>query len=606
MPRDKSAHVGTYSSRWRLLGRAFAGKLVAATLGVSVLGSLAGVLCMYVTLSRQHEAEFTHRYQALGAMAAASFQQFEKIADSQAESALYALLELMRRGPLPDDAELRTLARNLGIDGFYVIREDGRFIRSSTIAIEEQTHSFFDFCEEYRGFLNSSSTLERTPILPGDIWGIPSKYIFVPSADRKLILEAGMRFVYLAQLLHSVIASDPHILEAELLAPNGRSLGAVGRQDAANQGPGLPEATELSTGKSGDADRVLTFSIPSTVTTCCECKVKGTGIDSGPYNYALHLKVSTAPLNAQLATLKGFLGALFLCTCFLTFCIARAIVPRLVAHIDAMSDVAQQIVDTGNLDLRVKVPAGQDEVSRLATAFNGIVDNLAESRTRLVQTAHARSLAQVAAEVAHDIRSPLAALEAVLKMSTDLPEDQRGLIQAATGRIKDIANNLLKQHRGQANSATALQPEPVVRMVETLLAEVRARYRDREGGIDLDVETDARDVAVAVEKHEFSRVLCNLINNAVEASPTTRPVHVSVQARGKDVSIGIRDHGSGIAADKIPSILRGGVTTKATGTGIGLSSSARRAEEWGGKLILESEVGKGTTVTLFVPMVRAA
>ncbi len=140
------------------------------------------------------------------------------------------------------------------------------------------------------------------------------------------------------------------------------------------------------------------------------------------------------------------------------------------------------------------------------------------------------SMNHLATQVAHDIRSPLAALENILNRLNNLPEPERILTRTAVNRIKDIANNLIERNR----EVTANKPESrekhkvqtneasttflLVSLVEPLLTEKRMQFRSKID-IDIDLQQDESSYGLfsRVQPSEFKRVLSNLINNSVEA-----------------------------------------------------------------------------------------
>lgn len=111
-------------------------------------------------------------------------------------------------------------------------------------------------------------------------------------------------------------------------------------------------------------------------------------------------------------------------------------------------------------------------------------------------------------------------------------------------------------------------------------------------------------------KSTTGKVNSNLLNNAIEAilSTTTREknIHVALTYdQQSQINIKIDDNGCGIPESTIPSIMRGGITSKPDGSGLGLSTSVKLVESWGGNIKIESQVNKGTCVSIILPSTPA-
>ena len=239
----------------------------------------------------------------------------------------------------------------------------------------------------------------------------------------------------------------------------------------------------------------------------------------------------------------------------------------------------------------------------------------------LVQVAKSAVIGQMAAQVAHDIRSPLAALDAALKNTDELPEGRRVIVRHAVNRIRDIANNLLEKNRlpeksgvSAANadsltSATGELPEAQLlsSIIDPLMTEKRMQFEGRAGiEIDFELTPSSYGLFAKIQPVEFRRIISNLVNNAVEAVEERGAVKVGLTRKGDDVELTIVDNGKGIRPEILSRLGKRGETYgKAAGSGLGLYHARTTAEAWGGMLEISSVIGKGTTVTLRLPMAEA-
>jgi len=246
----------------------------------------------------------------------------------------------------------------------------------------------------------------------------------------------------------------------------------------------------------------------------------------------------------------------------------------------------------------------------------GIAERLHHEDTRIAYS-NALAISSIASQVAHDIRSPLAALSMAERDLAALPEDTRLIIRSAIGRIQDIASQLmLKANAGQTSSGAATpgrdeaqapsEPTLLSAVIETILAEKRMQYRARLGiKIESAPSPEAQALFAAVQPREFKRVISNLINNAVEATPDAGHVTLRLEPSRdqKSVTLRIRDTGKGIPGDIVEKLgARGFSHEKEGGSGLGLHHARTSLESWGGSFALQSEPGTGTEVALTLPL----
>jgi signal transduction histidine kinase len=223
-----------------------------------------------------------------------------------------------------------------------------------------------------------------------------------------------------------------------------------------------------------------------------------------------------------------------------------------------------------------------------------------------LEIALAEKISAQARQVAHDIRSPVAALEVASEDAANLPEETRRLIRSAIGRIHGIADSLLDRQRALApESEPAVSPLLLANLIEPVIGEKRLQFRAQARvKIELSLGETSRGLTAAVESVEFQRLLSNLVNNAVEAfDEHGGTVTVSLSANEGRALIKVRDDGKGISPDILSKLGRRGETHgKASGTGLGLFHARTKVESWGGTLELSSELGKGTTAALALPL----
>jgi signal transduction histidine kinase len=215
------------------------------------------------------------------------------------------------------------------------------------------------------------------------------------------------------------------------------------------------------------------------------------------------------------------------------------------------------------------------------------------------------ALGDLAQQVAHDIRSPLSALLVATDSISHLPEANRILIRGAITRIQDIANDLLSKRTRISSDTRSVQLLPS--LLETAVSEKRIEQTRGRLGFEIEYQPgpSCYGLFVNVQPSVLKRVLCNLLDNSIEALVSTGRIVVSMLGSGNEIEITIEDSGKGIPEEVLPQLgQRGKTFNKVNGSGLGLYHARTTIEAWGGSLRLESKIGEGTRVRLFLPKVE--
>lgn len=215
--------------------------------------------------------------------------------------------------------------------------------------------------------------------------------------------------------------------------------------------------------------------------------------------------------------------------------------------------------------------------------------------------AASEAMVLLSAQVAHDIRSPLAALSVAAK-GLNIPEEQRTLVDGALGRMQGIANDLLARYRAPD---TKIKPKieacALAGMIDQVLTEKRLQHREK-AGLKIEFNAGPDSLKATVDAKEFQRIISNLVNNSIEAFSGPGIVAVSLVSADSQILLEIKDNGKGIPPELLARLGQKGETHgKAGGTGLGLYHARTTVENWGGTLKIASDPGKGTTVAISLP-----
>ena len=268
--------------------------------------------------------------------------------------------------------------------------------------------------------------------------------------------------------------------------------------------------------------------------------------------------------------------------------------------------VAESAVDIASGQYRARVPSPGlgSEFDLLATTINELAERLGD-----VETTRRRILA----DLAHEMRTPLASIEAHLEAVEDgvreLDEATLAVLHSDTSRLQRLAEDISAVSQAEEGR---LESRPVPTMAGTLLESAAAAARDAfdAKGVALLVDADTVAGPVLVDPQRMAQVLGNLLDNALRHTPPGGTVKLTVgQPDRRWVELNVGDTGEGIDPAHLPHVFERFYRADAArarsrgGSGIGLTISRALVEAHGGRLSASSEgLGKGATFTVRLPV----
>jgi two-component system NtrC family sensor kinase len=262
-----------------------------------------------------------------------------------------------------------------------------------------------------------------------------------------------------------------------------------------------------------------------------------------------------------------------------------------------------------------------DEIGRLAASFNIMMEKLAEAQRQLLQSDKLASLGQMAAGVAHEINNPLTGVltysSFLLKNIEGTPELREDLevIVRETKRCREIVKGLLDFSR---QSASVTRPTAVNEIVRNACRIVEHQLAIQK--IRVDTQLSKESPVVNADIRQMEQVLVNLLVNAADAigeseGTITIDTGLATTADGVNgrespegmVRIRVTDTGCGIPAEGLNKLFEPFYSTKGSkGTGLGLAIVWGIIEKHRGHIKAESKVGRGTTLTILLPVAKSA
>lgn len=216
-----------------------------------------------------------------------------------------------------------------------------------------------------------------------------------------------------------------------------------------------------------------------------------------------------------------------------------------------------------------------------------------------------KNLFNLATQVAHDIRSPLAAINTALSHVISIPEQKRIIIRNAANRINDIANHILIKSKNNFSdssnnkSGASDSPELIFAILDNIVAEKNYEYDKTNVSIQLKYSECSLNCFSTVNIASLKRVLSNLINNSIEAISSGGNIVISLTCNTDYVIIILEDNGCGIPSHVLPTIAEQGFSfNKKNGAGIGLTYAKQYLNQISGTLHIESKEKIGTKITI--------
>jgi signal transduction histidine kinase len=273
---------------------------------------------------------------------------------------------------------------------------------------------------------------------------------------------------------------------------------------------------------------------------------------------------------------------------------------------------ATRRIAQGDLDARIVVKSA-DELQRLVEAFNRMAGDLKAQRLQLERTHRLEAWAEMARQVAHEIKNPLTPIQLSAEHLRRVHADRgRPLTPVVEGCVDTILTQvqLLRQIAAEFSSfASSPSARPSVSSIGALVAEIIEPYRTGlSGRIDIEVHVEPELPAIFVDRVLVGRALTNIIENALYAMPGRGSLRIAATSAPEDdeVVVTISDTGVGMDDDARARLFEPYFSTKASGTGLGLTIAKRNLELNGGRIEIESVKGRGTTVVVRLPAYHEA
>ncbi|EOP52300.1 PAS domain S-box protein [Bacillus cereus VDM053] len=211
------------------------------------------------------------------------------------------------------------------------------------------------------------------------------------------------------------------------------------------------------------------------------------------------------------------------------------------------------------------------------------------------------AVGQLAAGVAHKVRNPLTVIKGFMQLlQQEVGKDKEclSLILSEISSIEKVIQEFLSIAKP---NAAVFEPKNLCTILDNVVDLISTQAIMKNIRITLNV--DAENLLVECCEIQLKHVFYSILQNSIEAIQNGQEIIISVKKHNStEIKISILDKGIGIPSERIKRLGEPFYSTKEKGTGVGLMMSYRIIESHGGKISIKSQVGKGTTVTLFFPI----
>jgi two-component system sensor histidine kinase MprB len=316
-------------------------------------------------------------------------------------------------------------------------------------------------------------------------------------------------------------------------------------------------------------------------------------------NRAVELALPLSEVDSLLSRLRLILALIVVGGIALAALLGRLVAGAAVQPLKRLTQTTEHVTRTQDLSGRI-APVTEDEIGRLASSFNAMLDALERSMSALDESVSSQR--QLVADASHELRTPVTSLRTNIELLQQLgpqmdAQEHARLLDDVVEQLEDLTrliNDLIDLARGE-QPGEEVEDVRLDSLVEEAVARAQARAPGRPFRAEL-TPVIARGVPARLE-----RAVSNLLDNAVKYSPPDSPVEIELH----DKELTVRDHGEGISAEDLPHIFdrfyRGAQARGQPGSGLGLAIVRQLAVQQGGAITAEAAEGGGTLMRLRLP-----
>jgi nitrogen fixation/metabolism regulation signal transduction histidine kinase len=315
------------------------------------------------------------------------------------------------------------------------------------------------------------------------------------------------------------------------------------------------------------------------------------------------LKALKGPMKREIIGLSIFLG---LIAFLLSGTVSWLLIIWLTKPLKILTQATRE-VSRGNLEIELK-PQGSLEMRELMESFNQMAENLKQSRQELIKTQRIAAWKEVAQYLAHEIKNPLTPIKlGVERLTTKYSENQTDFSDTLTKCTKTILkelDNLEELVECFGKFAKLPKPKFAPEDINKLIDEILSLYIGSPKKVRITSIYDEKIPLISLDAAQIKQVLKNLIENALAAVDENGRIEIKTKfdKANNQIFISVSDNGRGMTKEELERLFFPHFTTKKKGLGLGLAVVDKIISEHGGKIVVESKLGKGSEFKISLPL----
>ncbi len=399
------------------------------------------------------------------------------------------------------------------------------------------------------------------------------------------------------------------IMTIRLIRDDGVIIGSSNPQETGQQfslkGLGFIELDDIKKNVEEFQKGTVSFNIPLFNEMPCQRCHK----DDKQIRAILAIDISSAKYTEAISGIKQRGIFYFIAVLILTFPLIWLFTGFFIEK--PLKDILRVINAANARDLKMRVATERDdEIGQIGRGLNNILSELERIKrdfelchlTEMRRVQEMATLGELASAVAHEIRNPLAGISGALQvLSEDFPEsDPRQTI------IKEVLKEVERLEQSIKNLLVfARTPEPSFKPVsarltlERLIRCIEPQATENNVSVKMDLSSEVDEIYVDVE--QFHQALFNIAQSSIQNMPAGGILTIVMKKINKEYAISFSDTGQGIHPDEMKFLFKP-FNARGFGTSLGLAISRGIIERHGGRIEVESTIGKGTTFTIYLPL----
>lgn len=386
--------------------------------------------------------------------------------------------------------------------------------------------------------------------------------------------------------------SDKNVMEVWVIDKNGHVV--VSSTGFSVKGESYPDynyakADESGTGewigrmKNNEKVMALTYILPE---------------NSQGVNGAIRYIISLEDIDRQIYIIWVLIGLLLILVICFVITSGAFFINSIINPVRKINETASKIA-TGDFNVSIEKHKYDDEIGQLCDTINNMAHEIGETE---------RMKNDFISTVSHELRTPLTAIkgwgETIKLAQNDEELVNKGLdvIVNESERLSDLVEELLDFSRMESGKLSLKKSQIDIVKELTEVLEVFESRSTREG-IDLCIDIPFKSIMINGDKNRLKQSFVNIIDNSFKYTSKGGHVKVKLRVNNSSVFISINDNGCGISKHDLPKIRQKfyKANNSARGSGIGLAVTDEIIKLHNGEMIIESEIGIGTTVSIILP-----